>query len=90
MPYHPSILKKERPDALIVMCDWGGWPKRMVQDAKSMQIPTVGHVEGAQDYLDTHIEDGYKTKIRKPYSKVDYVFCLGKFDTQFFKIKKLY
>ena len=30
------------------MCDWGGWPKRMVQDAKSMQIPTVGHVEGAK------------------------------------------
>ena len=43
---YPSILKKERPDALIVMCDWGGWPKRMVQDAKTMQIPTVGHVEG--------------------------------------------
>ncbi len=88
LPYHPSILKKERPDALIVMCDWGGWPKRMVQDAKTMQIPTVGHVEGPQDYLDTHIEDGYKTKRRKPYSKVDYVFCLGRFDTQFFRNKK--
>ena len=88
-PYHPSILIDEKPDAVIVMCDWGGWPKRMIEDAKSMNIPTIGHVEGAQDYLDTHIGDGYATKRRYPYSRVDFIFSLGDYDKQFFSNKKI-
>ena len=59
----------------------------MVQDAKTMQIPTVGHIEGSQDYLDTHIEDGYKTKEENLF-KSRLCLLFRKFDTQFFRNKK--
>ena len=88
VPYTPQIFGRERPDALIVTNDWGGWPKRAVEDAKKRNIPTIGHIEGAQDYLDTHLEHGYPGEKRYPYKKVDYVFLLGEYDKHFFKTKK--
>lgn len=88
IPYTPQIFGRERPDALIVMNDWGGWPKRAVEDAKKRKIPTIGHIEGAQDYLDTHLEHGYPGERRYPYKKVDYVFLLGEYDKHFFKTQK--
>jgi len=87
LPYTPQILAREKPDALIVMNDWGGWPKRLVEDAKCMNIPTIGHIEGAQDYLDTHLDHGYPGKRRFPYNKVDYVFLLGEYDEQYFELQ---
>ncbi|MBN4080977.1 hypothetical protein JYT44_01295 [Caldithrix abyssi] len=88
LPYIPQLLGHEKPDALIVMNDWGGWPKRAVNDARKMNIPTIGHVEGAQDYLDTYLDHGYPGERRYPYNKVDYVFLLGEYDKQFFKSQK--
>jgi len=88
IPYTPKLLLSESPSILVVMNDWGGWPKRAVEDAKMMGIITVGHIEGAQDYLDTHLKMGYVGKRRYPYQKVEYIFLLGKYDKQFFSSKQ--
>ena len=85
IPYTPQLLWKEKPDVLVVMNDWGGWPKRAVEDAKKMRILTVGHMEGPEDYYDTHLDDGYPGEKRPLYKKVDYVFLLGKYDEQYCK-----
>jgi len=78
VPYTPQIFGRERPDALIVMNDWGGWPKRAVEDAKKRNIPTIGHIEGAQDYLDTHLEHGYPGEKRYPYKKSGLCIFVGR------------
>ena len=88
IPYTPKLFFSEKPNILVVMNDWGGWPKRAVEDAKKMGIITIGHIEGAQDYLDTHLERGYIGKKRYPYQKVDYIFLLGEYDKQFFDSKE--
>ena len=73
-----SAIRSELPDVLVVMNDWGGPPALAIREAKRLGIPTVSHVEGAQDYLDTHMTTADRK--RHPYSWADYCFAIGDFD----------
>jgi hypothetical protein len=60
--------------ALIVRNDWG--PTRsLVVAAQGAGVPTVGWVEGVQDFAD--VDTG---RDRRAYRTVDHVWCLGPFD----------
>jgi len=86
--YSEDILDLYSPKAIFVMNDWGGVVAETVKLANDTGIPTVGLVEGVQDYLDTHVEHigvGHK---RKPYQTVKHPLVVGDYDTQFFNETK--
>ena len=45
----------EKYDLIFVMNDWGGVAKSLVCRANLLGIPTVGLVEGVQDFEDSHL-----------------------------------
>jgi hypothetical protein len=62
--------------ALVVRNDWG--PTRaLVQAARDVGVPTIGWVEGVQDFND--VDTG---RARCAYHHVDRVFCLGPYDSE--------
>lgn len=63
-------------DALVVWNDWGP-SQGLVRAMQERSIPTIGWVEGVQDFLD--VDTG---RNRFPYQSVDHVFCLGEYDHQ--------
>jgi hypothetical protein len=82
-PYTVWSIQKIKPDVIVVMNDWGGWPAHAVLEGKRRGIPTISHVEGAQDYLDTHLIQLKKGPKRNPYQHAEYVFLLGEYDRKF-------
>ena len=84
-PYSVWSIQKIKPDVIVVMNDWGGWPAHAVLEGKRRGIPTISHVEGAQDYLDTHVTHLKKGLKRNPYQHAEYVFLLGEYDRKFIK-----
>ena len=65
------------------MNDWGPHEREMVLQAKRLGILTLGLVEGAQDYEDTHIEQLGVGQRRFPYQTVDIPFLMGAFDKKY-------
>lgn len=64
----------DRAGALVVRNDWG--PSRaLVERANAAGVPTVGWVEGVQDFDD--VDTG---RARHPYGTVGEVMCLGDYD----------
>jgi len=90
LPYSAWSIHKIKPDIIVVMNDWGKWPAHAVREGKRRGIPTVSHVEGAQDYLDTHIIQLKKGPVRNPYQHSEYVFLLGDYDKKFITHDKTY
>jgi len=84
-PYSVWSIQRIKPDAIVVMNDWGSWPAHAVREGKRRGIPTISHVEGAQDYLDTHLFHLNKGHKRNPYQHAEYVFLLGEYDKKFIK-----
>jgi hypothetical protein len=89
-PYTVWSINKLKPDAIIVMNDWGDWPAHAVREGKRAGIPTICHVEGAQDYLDTHLIHLRQGPKRNPYQHAEYAFLLGEYDKKFIKHSKAF
>jgi glycosyltransferase involved in cell wall biosynthesis len=79
IPYNELLLGEYRPEMVVCMNDWDPINRRIVQSCKELGIPTVGIVEGIQDYLD--VDTG---RTREPYRTVDYVVLPGAFDARYF------
>lgn len=60
--------------AVVVRNDWGV-TRPLVDQASLDGVPTIGWVEGVQDFADA--DTG---RIRRPYRTVDHVLCLGEYD----------
>ncbi len=89
-PYTVWSIHKIKPDAIVVMNDWGDWPAHAVREGKRAGIPTICHVEGAQDYLDTHLIHLRQGPKRNPYQHAEYAFLLGEYDKKFIKHSKAF
>ena len=76
------------PDMLVTMNDWEPVSRNMVIEANKRGIPTVGVVEGVQDFEDTHVEHIGKGRIRRPYRTVKYPFLIGEYDRKFLPTKR--
>jgi len=74
------LLTKTRPTVAVFMNDWGPFERPMVRQAKKLGIVTLGLVEGAQDYEDTHLEHVGQGHRRFPYQTVDVPLLMGSFD----------
>lgn len=74
------LLTKTRPAVAVFMNDWGPFERPMVLQANKLGIITVGLVEGAQDYEDTHLEHLGIGHRRFPYQTVDVPLLMGPFD----------
>jgi hypothetical protein len=61
--------------AVFVMKDTGSL-QPFVQQCRELGIPTMGKVEGAQDFWDSDTPDA-----RLPYRSLDLVLCQGQFDS---------
>ena len=78
--YNEFVLSRIVPRAIVCMNDWDTVVKPVVKHANSCGIPTVGIVEGVQDFLD--MDTGRK---RNPYREVANVFLPGDFDRKYFQ-----
>jgi len=83
IPFTHDILEKEEPDALVVMNDWEKNINALIKKAKHFGIPTVGIVEGVQDFFDTHYFHLRIERIRHPYMWVEHPFLMGEYDRKF-------
>lgn len=77
--YSNFVLGSFSPKALVVFNDWDPILKSILLAAKKSGIPTVGIVEGIQDYLDADTKQN-----RKAYQTVDYLFLPGEYDRKYF------
>ncbi|WP_298308761.1 glycosyltransferase [uncultured Erythrobacter sp.] len=77
--YTSLLLGRFAPKALVCMCDWDVPIQRVIKAAKHLGIPTVGIVEGVQDFDD--VDTG---RPRRAYKTVDHVLLPGKFDEKHF------
>ncbi len=77
--YNEFVLGNYHPRMIVCMNDWDPIVGGIVRNAKKLGIPTVGVVEGVQDYLDA--DTG---RVRAPYRTVDYVLLPGEFDARYF------
>lgn len=77
--YNEFVFSRILPRVIVCMNDWDTVVKPLVAKANSHSIPTVGIVEGVQDYLD--LDTGRK---RNPYRMVSNVFLTGDFDRRYF------
>jgi hypothetical protein len=62
-----------RSEAIVVMNDWGVC-RPLVERAAEIGRPTIGWVEGVQDFDD--VDTG---RARRVYRRVDHVMCLGQY-----------
>jgi hypothetical protein len=85
--YSPGIIRKLRPRLIVVMNDWGGWPADLIRLGRKMGIPTAGHVEGVQDFIDSHISHTGRGRMRLPYQHNEFPLLIGDYDRKFIKNK---
>lgn len=78
--YNEFVLSRVVPRSIVCMNDWDSVVKPVVKHANSCGVPTVGIVEGVQDFLD--MDTGRK---RNPYREVTNVFLPGAFDRKYFQ-----
>ena len=85
--YSNFLMGDFRPKAIVVFNDWDPIVRSIVLAAKKNKIPTVGIVEGIQDYLDADTKQD-----RKTYKTVEYLFLPGEHDKKYFpeKCNKMY
>jgi len=81
--YQDDILDTYRPNAVVVMNDWGGVVHQKVLEAQKRGIPTVAVIEGVQDFQDTHVAHIGVGRIRRPYQTADWVLLTGDYDRKF-------
>lgn len=77
--YSNFVLGNFKPKAIVVFNDWDPINRSILLEAKKVGIPTIGIVEGIQDYLDADTKQD-----RKAYQVVDYLFLPGKHDEKYF------
>lgn len=77
--YNEFVLGNYSPKLVVCMNDWDPINRSIVRGCQSLGIPTVGIVEGVQDYRDADTR-----KVRAPYQTVDYVLLPGQFDARYF------
>ncbi|MEI2418918.1 glycosyltransferase, partial [Arthrospira platensis SPKY2] len=77
--YNNFVLGSFEPKVIVCMNDWDTVVKPVIEAARGAGIPTVGLVEGMQDFGD--VDTG---RVRKPYRTVEYLFLPGKFDQKYF------
>lgn len=77
--YSNFILGNFLPKSLIVFNDWDPIVNSIVRIAKNNSIPTIGIVEGIQDYLDADTKQD-----RKAYRTVEHLFLPGEYDKKYF------
>ena len=79
MSYNEFVFSRIVPRSIVCMNDWDTVVKPLIKKANSHGIPTIGIVEGVQDYHD--LDTGKK---RNPYCEVSNVFLPGSFDRRYF------
>ncbi len=72
----PSLDEKPGVSAVVVMKDTGTLGP-FVDRCRELGIPTLGKVEGAQDFWDADTPEQ-----RRPYRNLDHVLCQGDFDSK--------
>jgi hypothetical protein len=77
--FNEFVLSRFMPKLIVCMNDWDTVVKPLVKKANLHGIPTIGIVEGVQDYHD--VDTGRK---RNPYREVSNVFLTGSFDRRYF------
>lgn len=77
--YNQLALGAFAPRLVVCMNDWEPINRRIIQCCRQLGIPTVGVVEGVQDYLDADTGQA-----RGAYRGVDYVLLPGEFDRRYF------
>ncbi len=80
MSYNEFVLSRVVPRAIVCMNDWDTVVKPMIIHANACGIPTIGMVEGVQDFGDA--DTGRK---RNPYRQVRHVCLPGEFDKKYFE-----
>lgn len=78
--YNEFVLSRVIPRSIVCMNDWDTVVKPVIKYANSCNIPTVGIVEGVQDFHD--MDTGRR---RNPYHEVANVFLPGDFDRKYFQ-----
>ena len=68
-----------KPKAAVCLCDWDLVVKPVIAEYKSQGVPTIGIVEGVQDYDD--VDTG---RPRNAYREVEHLFIPGDFDRKYF------
>ena len=77
--FNTFLLGDFRPKLVVTTNDWDPINKRIIESCRALGIPTVGVVEGVQDYLD--VDTG---RVRSAYQTVEYVLLPGEFDARYF------
>lgn len=77
--YNEFVFSRIAPRSIACMNDWDRVVKPIVKLANQCGIPTLGFVEGVQDYNDA--DTGRK---RNPYRTVRHVLLPGRFDKKYF------
>lgn len=77
--YNEFVFSRIKPRSIVCMNDWDTVVKPLVKKANQHGVPTIGMVEGVQDYHD--VDTGRK---RNPYNEVANVFLTGSFDRRYF------
>lgn len=80
LSYNEFVFSRFTPRSIVCMNDWDTVVKPVVRKANTEGIPSIGIVEGVQDYLD--VDTGRK---RNPYREVSSVFLPGDFDRRYFE-----
>lgn len=81
--YSNFVLGNFKPRAIVVFNDWDPINRSILFEAKKIGIPTIGIVEGIQDYLDMDTKQD-----RKAYQVVDHLFLPGEHDKKYFGTKQ--
>jgi glycosyltransferase involved in cell wall biosynthesis len=79
LSYNEFVLSKYIPRSIVCMNDWDTVVRPVVKAANKIGIPTIGIVEGVQDYSD--VDTG---RARNAYREVANVFLPGSFDRRYF------
>lgn len=81
--YNEFIFSRIMPRSIVCMNDWDTVVKPLIKKANQHGIPTIGMVEGVQDYHDVDTN-----RKRNPYREVTNVFLTGSFDRRYFNNTK--
>ena len=78
--YSNFLMGNFQPKTIVSFNDWDPIVRSIMLSAKTAGIPTIGIVEGIQDYLDADTKQD-----RKAYRVVDHLFLPGEHDKKYFK-----
>lgn len=78
--YSNFVLGNFKPKVLICFNDWDPILRSILIAAKKSNIPTIGIVEGIQDYDDADTKQN-----RRAYRTVDHLFLPGRYDKKYFE-----